>query len=325
MGYRFTNTLPAHVMIEMCFGKKREWGFIAEDNMHPKRLEALLESYGVFRGCEDIAGLISAKIGKQHITGDIKNFCLNIENCPFIENICLIWNKDKGGKYDTNSNINNSGKFDPLILELSLSEIGGNNVMALIMHELTHAYEDYKRRSSNRESLHSLAKKIGYQKKDDEIQNTDLAKIISEVFYFLQDFERNAYIAQMSKLLDDCTNEFSSAKSALEWIKTTFPYRSYVKIFKYCQELCHIVEPQKQEIVLTFANKLSNQEFKTYASFVYWLSKKAYRCQRKIDRMVSIMAANKLNIREGFRYANAPLYYENDITLEEALERWEKL
>lgn len=320
------NTLPAHVMVEMCFGKRRKRGFIAEDNMHPKRLEALLESYGVFKGCEDLASLISSKVEKRVILGDFKNFEIVPTNCDFIERIEVGWTDGEGASYHTNSELNKNFKYDPLRLSVGKNITLSDGIYALMVHELTHAYEDYMRRRSNIQGLWQYATKIGYGKNGESaMKDGVLQKEIAEIFYFFANFERNAYVAQMTALMDSCDMEFKSANDALKWFKTTFPYKRYVTIFKSCELLCNLRSKDARTTVVNYANHYSEQKFKTYQSFRKWLAKKAYKCQRKIDRIVPIIAARKLKITEGLLCANTPLYYESGMTIEEMLREWERL
>lgn len=295
----FEDTFPSHLFVEMCYGRENKFGFIYEQKLNHRDFNYLCESYGVFNGCYELAKDL-------YNYGIYYNFPSNItytvENNDFINTINISFTKSNISSYmPTLSKIIND-KFHPLVLEIGLSE-KENITISSIMHELLHAYEDYKRKKELAISISQKAKNIGYFKNNAarKVNSTSLEKALSYILYFITNFERNAYITQIIGEIKASKKTFNNIKEILTFIKSTIPYTYYQNTFKNAEFLCNLKDKSIQSEVLYLTNQLSNHNFETYNQFVKWLSAKIYKCRKKFNNIIPKIAAQQLDIVETFQ------------------------
>ena len=295
----FNDTLPSHLFVEMCYGRENKFGFIYEQKLPHRDFNYLCEAYGVFDGCYDLAQELYSFGALNHFDSDLT---YKPKNTDFIDTINLSFvYADTSSYQPTLSNIKND-KFQPLTIEIGFK--GKENVViSSIMHELLHAYEDYKRKSELTIGLHQKARNIGYYKNNvsQNAFSSRLTKMLSYILYYLTDFERNAYITQIAGEIKACKKTFNNIKEILDFIKSTIPYQNYQTIFKFGEELCNIKDKSIQTRIVVFTDYLSNNNFKTYNQFVKWLSTKIYKYRKKINNIIPKIAAQQLDIVESFQ------------------------
>lgn len=136
------------------------------------------------------------------------------------------WNKDK--------NI-----FSNIDIEVELN-VEKDDFIALISHELNHAFRDYKLH------LHNSEIKIdkNYIKTKLNGNETTHENIIKNIRYFLYDFEMSAFIAQISSKIQNKT--FSSFHAAYNFISTDNIYKNISMIYQYIQ----LINMDKSELKL---------------------------------------------------------------------------
>lgn len=299
----FYDTFPAHFFIEMCYGRKNRYGFIYEQNLSHRDFKTLCESYGVFNGCDKIAEEIINLSEKAYLNGK-KSFNININNCSFIDKVEVIFEEGGMCAYFPNFSKIINKKFKPLNLKIGLKCVKEKQI-ALIMHELTHAYEDYQRNIKNVQGLDDKAKKLGYYK--NPMQSTPYYELskrkVSYILYHLTDFERNAYIASIKGLFNQSNNKFNNIKEALQYIRQTVFYRNYQKIFEWGKTLCNESDKTRQNEILQYVEELSNFKFNTYNKFVKWLSSKILKYQEKFNKIIPKIAAEHFIMAESFNNA----------------------
>lgn len=102
-----------------------------------------------------------------------------------------------------------------------------DDTLAILSHELLHAYEDYQRRSKGKPSLIDTGKKTPYYAavKNLYSKNRD-ERIISQLLYNLTSFERNANISMLYTELNNKTTVFTK-EGILSALKDTEAYRIY--------------------------------------------------------------------------------------------------
>ena len=79
---------PAHLFIEMCYGRKNKFGLIYEQKLPYEEFNKLCESYGVFNGCQELTEEIIENINKA-IQRGIKNYMFDVKNSSFIKTIAF--------------------------------------------------------------------------------------------------------------------------------------------------------------------------------------------------------------------------------------------
>jgi len=161
------NNLKTHIFIEFYY---RHGKFLNEHNSKLSFRE-LNESYGVFNGCNELAKEIYNRIKEIGLkNGENRVIALNLKNHKWIDTIEVYLYTDEvsnvGASYNSSSKIvfygglkGNQQKFSPLKLNVNLNH---KNIVISLMHELTHAYEDYNRRTNKKPSLSDKALDNGY-------------------------------------------------------------------------------------------------------------------------------------------------------------------
>lgn len=297
---------PAHLFIEMCYGRKNKFGLIYEQKLPYEEFNKLCESYGVFNGCQELTEEIIENINKA-IQRGIKNYMFDVKNSSFIKTIAFeIVDGTVSGMLPEDSKIRNN-KYDPLML--SIGRESGHSFKSIIMHELMHAYQDYNHYMNGTRGLDKQATDSGYYKNPVENAitfNDNNKRKISFILYHLTDFERNAYISQIRGELESCEETFDNVREVYDYIKSTITYRNYQTIFKWGKEIMNEDDVQVQNIIMNYVKELSNLKFNTYNQFAKWLNNKINSYQKKFNQIVPKMAADYFNMNESF---NTPLDY----------------
>lgn len=295
------DTFPTHFFIEMCYGRKNEYGFIYEQKLTSDRFFKLCESYGIFDGCQELTEEILENLYIA-INRDIKNYMFNPKNNSFAKTILLKITDYGYNFYSGYESKFKDNKFDPLVICIDNSAISDNASKPAIMHELTHAYQEYRHFLNNTDGLVKQAQRLGYSKNNVEDAETfgKVKRMISYILYHLTDFERNAYIAQIKGEMENSEERFENITQALNFVKETVTYGNYQTVFRWANHLCSITDSDKQEIVLMYIKELSNLQFNTYNQFVKWLSNKVSQYQRKFNTIVPKIAAQYLKMNESF-------------------------
>jgi hypothetical protein len=204
MEYEFINTFPTHLFIEMVYNHEDRKGLIDEELTSYNDFKILCEEYGLFPDCDWIANQIFLFVEKavRYNKSFIK---LCFEKSTFIDEVDVIinYNVDAGFKYSmSKSEFGDDGKFKPLSIEVPAKSIIAKNCTSEIMHELTHACEDYCRKNNHTDSISDIYNKVGYEKyikeKDKKSPKSKLDVMVSNILYYLTSFERNAFIAELS-------------------------------------------------------------------------------------------------------------------------------
>ena len=204
------DNLFRHIFIEFYY---RNGKFLNEHNSK-LTFRKLNESYGVFEGCYELAKQIYNHLKEISLkSGESRVLNVDIKNSKWIDSLeIMIYydeNSNTGASYNASSQIvksvNNTRKYLPLKLSVNLAS---NNIVINLMHELTHAYEDYNRQINNKPSMTDKALENGYYL-NNSVGNYDYdKKYISYILYYLTDFEVNAHLSQLKGELQNCDKYF---------------------------------------------------------------------------------------------------------------------
>ena len=100
---------------------------------------------------------------------------------------------------------------------------------SIFAHELTHAYEEFKRMESGSESMFDYARRIGYAKNTDRNYSSDtIRQAISNLVYYTTEFEIRAYVASIYGALKKNIDKIKNSTDAFEIIKNSTIYRNYI-------------------------------------------------------------------------------------------------
>jgi hypothetical protein len=219
-----------------------------------------------------------------------------------VEKVILVFdNSIYQGGYDLTSSFwsKKEGKFKSITIVLNVNNIDKGSFLPILMHELTHAYQDYSLRRKGLSYL-SVAQKRGTAKnRINQIGSYEQIKqYVAWILYHLDDFERGSYIAQITGSVKSCDKVFDSISDVLDYIKSTVVYENYQTIFKLCDFLYSVDDGITQSRVLTYVEQLSNLEFLSYSKFIKWLKKKQLSYTMKFNKVLPKIAYDNLNIVE---------------------------
>ena len=233
-------------------------------------------------------------------SGECRVLNLHIKNSKWIDSLeIMIYydeNSNTGASYKASSQIvksvNHRRKYLPLKLSVNLAS---NNIVINLMHELTHAYEDYNRQINDKPSITDKALENGYYL-NNSVGNYDYdKKYISYILYYLTDFEVNAHLSQLKGELQNCDKYFVNIQQIVDFLKKTDVYKRYSVIKSYIDFFSNISDEKSQSIVLSWVSDLSTLKFRTYKNFVNYINKKYNKIERHMNRFIPKIAYEYLD------------------------------
>ena len=296
------DTLSAHMFIEMYFNGRNKRR-LNENKFNYRNFKILCEEYGVFDGCYEQAVEICNYVKKMKSlslrTSELKphyiDFANNIEiNLKNKSGSCYLPEASKV-YYDRD---NNSTKYYRICLDIGIQQ-SDESLISSTMHELTHAYEDYKRHNNSPTSIHSTSMKIGYYKNPVGLAETyrPIKRAISYFLYFTTDFEINAFIPQIAGDMKQCNIKFNNAEDAMEYINAIPTYTNYKIVLNWGKQLTELTSRNMQNLIVKEANHLSENKFKTYSQFCKWVLTKIRRVEKRLYSVIPKLAMRYLNIK----------------------------
>ena len=286
------DNLRTHIFIEFYY---RNGKFLNEHNSK-LTFRKLNESYGVFNGCDLLAKEIYNAIKGTNLNGgNCRIVTLNLKDNKWIQTIEIMVYNDEisnvGASYVSSSKISFCGlkssqqKFSPLKMNVNLKH---ENIIISLMHELTHAYEDYNRRTNKNKSLNDKVLDNGYYLNNSVGNYDNEKKYISYILYYLTDFEVNAHLSQLKGELQNCDKYFVNIQQIVD------------------------SDEKSQSIALSWVSDLSNLKFGTYKNFVNYINKKYDKTERHMNRFIPKIAYEYLDYGNTLNNFNGKLPEIND-------------
>ena len=197
----------------------------------------LKEFAGLYDGIEDLCNFLSNKI-RSHQEKEFK-IIYRDEELSRLHNIffkyivlkCERSNKyDNDGEYELNSYIDydrNEDKMNCVVIHLYLSSIHNQqDVYSILLHELTHAWDDFNGFKKQSSSL----KRVSYYKNIIKALDGEGAqKTLGQILYYITPSELNARIAELAGSLY-IEDDIVDAHRALQIIKNSDIYKNYIHI-----------------------------------------------------------------------------------------------
>ena len=287
-----------HLFVEFYYGSRHGLMLSEQIGKHP--IELLSEQYGLFKNCETIARTISSFIKRNYNRQIIDIPDLSDKWFKKITIVIVDWVNQAAYspnrcEIDKQTNI-----FDRLIIYINPSIVGSNDLLPLLMHELTHAYQDYNLRLHNSSLDYEFSKK-GSDKnslKDspDEYQDINDNKLrelkyeLSWLLYHLNDFERSSYIAQITGYLKKCNQRFLKISDVMDYLKNTIPYQNYEVIYEWSEHFININDENAKNKIMEWIDELSSLSFQRYSDFIIWLKDKRKKYRYKFDKILPKIA-----------------------------------
>lgn len=284
------NCLKTHLFIEYYYrpGKMH----IREELI--KGTELLFEQYGVYKTCEQDAKRI---IGEIESYPNTKEFYVPLFN-GFIDVVHVV-NKTEmetsSSEYVPLESIMENGRFKEITINVKFEK---GISLGVIMHELTHAYQDYNLRSNNKSLYGELEKSNYFKQVLKNYLNKDETRVVF-VLKFLNDFERGAYIPQIEGDLRSCDKKcFNTVSDVMDFIKETITYKNYSLVFNVVKHFNNIEDINRQNKILIYVKNYTNYNFALYSDFIKWLKNKSNKCQYKFENTLPKLACRFIRIDE---------------------------
>ena len=138
-------------------------------------------------------------------------------------------------------------------------------------------------------------KKSGYF--DYGKQNTvGLDRMLNELLYYFNYYEQNSYVAQMATELRTYKREFKTINEILAFLRNTWVYKTYEKMFKIADDLTHDILESSKKILLHKINSMSKYNFKTYGEFTDFLKYRLKNIKRKFNNVIPKIAYQNVNM-----------------------------
>ena len=265
----------------------------------------LLETYGIFEGCEDLAIEIADKIYEKWCQGENTSpepFTINcswasrgyIAICPTKQNVRAGYLLDYKQTHNQTIIVVN-----PLILDWRYE----NATLGSLMHELTHAYRDCQRRRGNNSEMEGAVRR-GYNKTFDykfrtnEEDRTIIKNDLSTFLYWTDAMEKPAFFAGMYAKVRYSIAEYDDAKDYLEAFKSTREYNEFLNILYLGKLLSSHTTPRKQKEVLDAANELTNYNFTTFDQVRKHIISRSKKLEKTLKTVIPKMVMKMMEYEE---------------------------
>ena len=297
--------LITHLFIEAYFNRK---GLLTEEHfLYGKERKQLFESYGVFDGCEEAAEEILDVI-QSHLqkngNGNATVYCYPESLSFFTEEVVIRLSEDfRYCAYSHgSSNFNDKdGRFSFIYLKIN-PKLERSTLLVALMHELTHAYQDYNLRIKG-SSLTQVAKKEGYPKtaRYMSMGRDDMIGEVSRVIYLLNQFERGAYMAELSGMLMTNKHKFSSISEVIEFIKGTEVYNFYIDSIEDAVSIMKLKDNSERKLAIGYFNELGGRKFNSFSELYTWLRHRCSSIKKKFEKTIPNIIYNNVEMNAFLR------------------------
>ena len=244
----------------------------------------LYENAGLYDGIEELSKFLTNKI-KSHqekkfvIKYNYDDIQLRNFHNIFFNQIIISCVRDKNhsniGEYISNDAVDfnsstNRFNFVRINLELTINN-NSQEVYQSLLHELTHAWDDYNSYKNGTTSIKQASIDMNYSNIINLIQSgNDTNELIGKIFYFLSDIEINAFMVQFAgylyNYLED--NTIIDPHKAYNIIKDSDIYKNYESIGSVLCALNNNDTYNETKLLLTNEyNKLHNTNYSPHKVF----------------------------------------------------------
>ncbi len=294
-----TNPFLTHLFIEMFYNHNCHRALLAEELYNGHDRKRLLESYGVFPGCEDTARYIADKIFQSNSGVGISFYAAPLIKFTDFIKVCMT-DVDNPAFYAPFESVFNAdeGKFKSISIYLNKQVTKSEDIVRLMMHELTHAYQDYNLRLQGKD-ITGEVDKVGYNFTHQNIDSeSNDRRNIAIMLYQLNLYERGAFITQIKDEVNRMEGmHFSTVNDAIRYVKETNSYKRYVRLRKAVDTY---VDKNWDDVIkehfLSIANDVSDYNFKNYNEFYRYVKTVSGRLFKKVETFIPKLICDKINI-----------------------------
>ena len=244
----------------------------------------LYENAGLYDGIEDLSKFLTNKI-KSHqekkfvIKYNYDDIQLRKFHNIFFNQIIISCVRDKKhsniGEYISNDVVDfnistNRFNFVRINLELTINN-NSQEVYQSLLHELTHAWDDYNSYKNGTTSIKKASIDMNYSNIINLINNGNNEKeLIGKIFYFLSNIETNAFMGQFAGYLYDYLEENTiiDPHKAYNIIKNSEIYKNYESIGSVLYMINNDVMYSKtKKLLVDKYNNLHNTNYSEHKVF----------------------------------------------------------
>lgn len=282
-----------------------EWHFKTEFELMSD-LSNIDERYSNYDGQVDFCVLLAKAILKK-IKEKPKTYYVKKESLKELENVFFdvleleLCNNDKNSAYilkDTIKDENNL-RFKRIHIRINLNtEKSYKDILSCLLHEMTHAWEDYNRWiKKSKMSLQDEVNKPYYKRYLTRDAKKDF-NVYVDLIYTLFDIERNAFTSELVASLED--EKVNDYKDALRLFKKSDTWRNYVELKSYIEK----ADDEDKELMCKAWNYVYNDNASLSKSYkkIQHLINKTYNKITSLASKIYYEYFSKKEIEEGTIY-----------------------
>lgn len=252
------------------------------------------EKHGTYDGLMEFVVAIAEQLatdidGNEQVKYELtKEQLIDEEGKEFFENIFFdkiiidasLNNNDTAYLSAKSHYVDNTKSLDIVYIKINTKEDNNyDKLVRALAHELTHAYENYRRLLSGKDSLESMVKKgTRYYNAIDISNDCSLENTIKEIEYRLTSFEKNAYLTELRVSLEG--KKIRDYKQALSIFEKTDVWKQYMSIYS----IINNKNVDWQDFCDTY-----NEEFDTNyttSKFKKWMTNRISKVYNKMMKLI---------------------------------------
>lgn len=203
-----------------------EYHFFIEFNIRDRQNFTINEKYGKYDGQLDFILELANVLYSDVVNNPSQTIEYNIERGDldkmfdniFFNSITIKYTDNVLTGYNPNVIFNSvDKKIENISININSNDYKTHDdLITVLVHELTHAWEDYNRYLQNKNNLSDIIKQTNYNKVKINSKNIDISNFCKTLLYRLKRFERNAYISEFAATLDKQNELIISYKDAVK-------------------------------------------------------------------------------------------------------------
>lgn len=213
-------------------------------------------------------------------------------------------------------------------INLSLSTGDGSIVKRYLRyvfaHELTHAYENYRRKLEFKDSLGIAASKRPYAAVVNDFgtfRPEKIERLLRQFIYWIDPAEQNAHISAIKAEIQDKvsnSSEISNSRKAFDLIKDTESYRELKTISSFVSYLKKgkITEDEKDKILSYYLSIVPKTNLTSYNELYKWIVRVWERYKIKVKKGIAKIAydvfASNYGSTINFKLEDPEEFWEED-------------
>lgn len=169
--------------------------------------------------------------------------------------------------------------FDLVYIKIDTNiENNYNKLVIALAHELTHAYEDYKRQVNGNDSMSSLVSKdTKYFKSINYNNDGSFEDCVKAMEYYLTSFEKNAFLTEFRATLEG--KKIRDYKDALEEFKKTQTWKQYNGLYNLING-----DIDWQDFCDTYNGEFDTNY--TVSKFKKWITNRIQKTYNKMTKLI---------------------------------------